>query len=533
MISKMLDFWNYSIKRQLILGITFLILFMFLLLSFNILDKQKNFLDEASINQAKNRTNLLANNSSVWVMAGDYIGLQEVVDSVSLNKDQIYVMVLDLNGKILAHTDHSKVGQYIVDETSVKHIKSQTKKFEIIKKYAEDDTHFIEVASPILYKDQLIGYVRNRMDNIYWVSSLHSIREEFLIFTLIAIILAIGFAYTSANALTKNIYNLIDVTKRIKAGETNIKADEDVVKEIQVLSKEFNEMIEAKEQNEKAIIELNQNLEKIVKERTKELNILNENLELKIAEEVEKNRQKDVILQQQSRLAALGEMIGNIAHQWRQPLSAITSAVSGLQLKDEFGTLEPNDIKDTNDVVIKSAQFLTNTIENFRNFFRKDQPKKLFHVAQTINDTIGIIKASYDNNFINLNVKLDETIETFGTENLLAQVLLNIFSNAKDALVHGNHENKQVSINLAKEKNNIVITIKDNAGGVPKEFMEKIFDPYFTTKHQSQGTGLGLYMSTQIIQNHFNGNIKVKNIKDEYGQGACFTIIFPMAGKEE
>ncbi|MFA6685604.1 MAG: ATP-binding protein, partial [Arcobacteraceae bacterium] len=404
--------------------------------------------------------------------------------------------------------------------------------FEIIKKYAEDDTHFIEVASPILYKDQLIGYVRNRMDNIYWVSSLHSIRQEFLIFTLIAIILAIGFAYTSANALTKNIYNLIDVTKRIKAGETNIKADEDVVKEIQVLSKEFNEMIEAKEQNEKAIIELNQNLEKIVKERTKELNILNENLELKIAEEVEKNRQKDVILQQQSRLAALGEMIGNIAHQWRQPLSAITSAVSGLQLKDEFGTLEPNDIKDTNDVVIKSAQFLTNTIENFRNFFRKDQPKKLFHVAQTINDTIGIIKASYDNNFINLNVKLDETIETFGTENLLAQVLLNIFSNAKDALVHGNHENKQVSINLAKEKNNIVITIKDNAGGVPKEFMEKIFDPYFTTKHQSQGTGLGLYMSTQIIQNHFNGNIKVKNIKDEYGQGACFTIIFPTMNKD-
>ena len=236
MINKILIFWNYSIKRQLVLGITFLTLCMFLSLSFIILEKQKDFFNESSINQAKNRTNLLANNSSSWLMANDFIGLQEVVDSVSTYKDEIYTMVVDLKGKVLAHSDKSKVGQFLVDDISVKHINSLTKEFEILKLYTNEDNHFIEVASPIFYKNQLLGYVRNRIDNNYWINSLQIIKNEFMIFTLIATIFAILFAYLSAYIFTRNFYNLIEVTKKIKEGEKNIKADENVVKEIQLLS---------------------------------------------------------------------------------------------------------------------------------------------------------------------------------------------------------------------------------------------------------------------------------------------------------
>jgi C4-dicarboxylate-specific signal transduction histidine kinase len=348
-----------------------------------------------------------------------------------------------------------------------------------------------------------------------------------MIFTLIATIFAILFAYLSAYIFTRNFYNLIEVTKKIKECEKNIKANENVVKEIQLLSKEFNNMIEVKEKNEQVILELNQNLEKIVQERTKELNFLNENLEQKIVAEVEKNRQKDIFIQQQARLAALGEMIGNIAHQWRQPLSVITTSVSALSLKEEFGILEANDIKQTNETVKKMAEFLNNTIENFRNFFQKDQPKKVFVIAQTIDSTLEIIKASYDNHFIVLNKDLDYTIEYFGSENFLAQVLLNILSNAKDALIENQIENKKVNLRLFKDKDNIKITIQDNAGGIKEENMDKIFDPYFTTKHKSQGTGLGLYMSTQIINKHFNGTLSVSNIKNEDEIGAFFTIEIP------
>ena len=137
MINNILNFWNYSIKRQLMLGITFLILCIFLILSLTILEKQKDFLNKSSIKEAENRTNLLAKNSSSWLMANDFIGLQEVIDSVSTYKDEIYIMVIDLKGKILAHSDKSKVGQFLVDDVSVKHISSLTKEFEILKLYLD------------------------------------------------------------------------------------------------------------------------------------------------------------------------------------------------------------------------------------------------------------------------------------------------------------------------------------------------------------------------------------------------------------
>ena len=269
------------------------------------------------------------------------------------------------------------------------------------------------------------------------------------------------------------------------------------------------------------------NLELEVENKTKELHTLNINLEEKVVQEVEKNRQKDVLLQHQSRLAAIGEMMGNIAHQWRQPLSAITSSVSGLKLKHEYGILEPQDIIEANDCVMHNAEFLSHTIDNFRNFFRKDQPKRKFFVIDAINDTISIIKASYDSHFIKIDTKLDASIYYYGSDNLLSQVILNILANSKDAFIQNNIENKRVSIFLIEENNNIKITITDNAGGISEDIKDKIFDPYFTTKHQSQGTGLGLYMSSQIIHNHFHGKIFEQNIENEESFGASFVIEFP------
>jgi PAS domain S-box-containing protein len=247
----------------------------------------------------------------------------------------------------------------------------------------------------------------------------------------------------------------------------------------------------------------------------------------------EQLRQRDILLQQQTRLAAIGEMMANIAHQWRQPLSAITSSISGLKLKHEFSLLEDKDIIEVNDQIIKNAQFLSKTIDNFRNFFKKDQLKRKFFIATSIEETLNIVQASYDNNFIKINKDLDSTIYYFGSDNLLSQVILNLLSNAKDALVHNQIENKIVSISLFEENDHIKICIQDNGGGVSHEIKDKIFDPYFTTKHQFQGTGLGLYMSSQIIQNHFHGQITVQNKTTEQGVGACFIVEFPQICNHE
>ena len=253
--------------------------------------------------------------------------------------------------------------------------------------------------------------------------------------------------------------------------------------------------------------------------------------ERKLAQE--QLHQRDILLQQQTRLAAIGEMMANIAHQWRQPLSAITSSISGLKLKQEFGLMEDNDISEVNEQILKNAEFLSKTIDNFRNFFKKDQIKRKFFVSQSINETINIIKASYDNHFIKLEKNLDDSIYYFGSDNMLSQVILNILSNAKDALVQNNIGDKKVTISLGMHNNNIRIVISDNGGGIKEEIQEKIFDPYFTTKHQFQGTGLGLYMSNQIVQNHFGGQITVHNEDGECGVGACFVVEFPYISHHE
>lgn len=247
----------------------------------------------------------------------------------------------------------------------------------------------------------------------------------------------------------------------------------------------------------------------------------------------EQLHQRDILLQQQTRLAAIGEMMANIAHQWRQPLSAITSSISGLKLKQEYGLMEDNDITEVNDHILKNAEFLSKTIDNFRNFFKKDHIKRKFFIANSINETINIIKASYDNHFIQLDKELDESIYYFGSDNMLSQVILNLLSNSKDALVQNHIAEKHVIISLSLNENNIRIEVKDNGGGIKEEIQEKIFDPYFTTKHQFQGTGLGLYMSNQIVQNHFNGQITVHNITTEFGMGACFVIEFPSIEHDE
>jgi PAS domain S-box-containing protein len=275
------------------------------------------------------------------------------------------------------------------------------------------------------------------------------------------------------------------------------------------------------------IKEYEQNLEKEVKQKTRSLNELNKHLEKKVQDELGKNRKKDILLQQQSRLAALGEMLGNIAHQWRQPLSAITSSISGLKVKQEFGQLQSNDIEEVSQAIMHNANFLSETINDFRNFLKKDKKKSTFLVANAIFSTLKIVQASLKNNYIEVDTSnIDTTVEYFGNENLLKQVMLNLISNAKDALLEQKIENKKITLELVQKRNDILIYVIDNANGIDHAIKEKIFDPYFTTKHPSQGTGLGLYMSNQIIKEYFNGSIELFNRSNTKDSGACFIVRF-------
>jgi len=243
----------------------------------------------------------------------------------------------------------------------------------------------------------------------------------------------------------------------------------------------------------------------------------------------EKNNEK--ILYQQSKMAAMGEMIGNIAHQWRQPLSAISTISSGIAAQKEYGIFNESTLLDSMEKITKQTQYMSNTINDFRDFFKPDTKKVKFILKYTLKKDINLIKHSFQTNNIEILESYDDTIELLGYENQLVQAIVNILNNAKDQLINKNIEDKVVSIKAKQDNKSIYIIIQDNAGGIPKDILPKIFEPYFTTKHQAQGTGIGLYMTHEIIEKHFNGTIKASNTTIDYNNtqytGAIFEIIIP------
>jgi C4-dicarboxylate-specific signal transduction histidine kinase len=273
----------------------------------------------------------------------------------------------------------------------------------------------------------------------------------------------------------------------------------------------------------------------IVKKKEKQLEDINNNLEHKIKKEIEKSRKKDTQLLQQARFASLGEMIGNIAHQWRQPLSAISTISSSNIVSTELGILSEAESIDSNNKILKHVEFLSQTIDDFRNYLvaSKDEKKIAFDIKDTINDIKNIIDVVYKDNNISLNINFsNESMKCFGISSQLSQVILNILNNAKDVLIQNDIKIKSVFIDTKVSGKFNTISIYDNGGGVPDEILEKIFDPYFTTKHQSQGTGIGLYMSKDIIQTKYDGALDVQNIQWKYENteyfGACFTLQIPV-----
>jgi len=297
----------------------------------------------------------------------------------------------------------------------------------------------------------------------------------------------------------------------------------DVTKNV-ALTKELKEKEEELEQ-------LNSTLEQRVQKQTKELQELNQNLEQRVKEEVEKNRDKDRLLFQQSRLAAMGEMIGNIAHQWRQPLSELGIVLYKMKkiFKKRVGEDDEEFISTYEDskLVIKK---MSDTIEDFRNFFNPHRPKESFSMKSALDEAMLVMQGTLQRHEIKLDVVYTDEVWIKGYLSEFSQVLINLLNNSKDAFNKKLVDNRVIILEIKKIENNYaIISFKDNAGGIEKKILDKIFEPYFTTKHASIGTGLGLYMSRMIIQNSMKGTLEAEN----YGDGVCFYIKVPVCKDKE
>jgi PAS domain S-box-containing protein len=267
-------------------------------------------------------------------------------------------------------------------------------------------------------------------------------------------------------------------------------------------------------------ITIRRNAEEALTEKQEELAKLNSSLEVRISRDVDDLRQKDQMLILQDRRAVMGEMINNISHQWRQPLNVLGLYLQGLSIAYDSPGFDKDSLEDSVDKSMQVVMHMSRTIDDFRNFFRSDKEKVPFSVNQVIERTLSLVKES----FLCLNVHIDLLVDgnpmVNGFPYEYTQVLMNILLNARDELVLHNVDDAMILIHAFAEGDSAVVTITDNSSGIDVGIIDKIFDPYFTTKGPDKGTGIGLFMSKTIIEKNMGGRLTVRNT----GSGAQFRI---------
>jgi len=252
----------------------------------------------------------------------------------------------------------------------------------------------------------------------------------------------------------------------------------------------------------------------------RKLKEINTTLEERVREEVERNREKDALLVQKDRQAALGEMTGNIAHQWRQPLNAVSLIVQDLDMQENAGGLDKEHLRESLSRIEDLTRHMSQTINDFRELYQPDKEKTTFNLSDKVRHSLALVEGNLREQGITVNFSAEEEVLALGFPNQFAQVVLNLLNNSRDALVERKTPNPTIWIDISNNATSSLVTIKDNAGGIPADIMPRVFDPYFTTK--KEGTGIGLYMSRTIIEKNMAGRLTVRN--DEEGAIFCLEL---------
>ena len=261
-----------------------------------------------------------------------------------------------------------------------------------------------------------------------------------------------------------------------------------------------------------------------LKFKTSELEYLNNTLDTRIKEEINNRKKQEQLLIHQSKLAEMGEMISMIAHQWRQPLSALSTIIQNIHLRYSLEKLDKEYLDKQRVLSNALTEKMSQTIDDFRNFFKPNKEKQAFSIEEALQQTIFLIDDSFKSNNIKIENMISDDVIIYGFESELSQVLLNMLTNSKDAFLETEIKNPFITIKTKKTKTHIQILIADNAGGINESIIHKIFEPYFTTKESYNGTGLGLYMSKMIIEQNMQGQLSVQNIPN----GVEFSINIPI-----
>lgn len=443
--------------------------------------------------------------------------LESVINTTKIGKTG-YLYIFNSKGEIVIHPNNK------FKNRTLKNIKNPITK----KTMFEELVLASKTKNKSLYykRDSRLGTVNTLIDKVAWVEyipeldwyvssavclddfkeSSRGITQYILIIASVFLLIATLYSYLFLRNLLRPITKLSNFAKKVTSGNYKIRSKLNQRDEIGALSDDLNKMVTTIEENI-------------------------DSLESKVNQKNIENSKQQKVLIQQNKLVAIGEMVGNIAQQWREPLSVISSSTSSMISNKQSNVLTDDTFYDTCEMINDKAQYLSQTIDEFKNFIKGDRTLEIFNVKDMIDGFINLITPSVQSNNIQLILDVDSDITLEGYPNEVIQCFINIFNNSKDILINYPQNDRLIFITVKKTKDTVVIKFKDNAGGISKEMIPKIFDPYVTTKDKSGGTGLGLNMTHHIITVGMNGDIQVKNKKYVFNDieqyGAQFTISLP------
>jgi signal transduction histidine kinase len=465
----------------------------------------------------------MAEESMTPILTENSIDLQLLVNDHKKNEEDIrYIYIVNNRREVLAHTFGNSFPH---DLLKTDHPAVDAKNGQIQLLQSDDGEHIEDVTAMI---SAGLGRVHVGISQAVIRTNLRAMVLHVLPVALAILCLGILVAALVAATITRPIKALAHGARMVGSGKLDWVIATNTQDEIGELAATFNAMTrelqrvitEQQRVGQELQLQAAELEQEVVERRTvqEELSVkkrlleeLNHTLEERINSAINDLRQKDQALILQNRMAVMGEMINNIAHQWRQPLNNIGLIIQNLQMSFDAGELTSQAMeKDVNDAM-NTIFFMSRTIDDFRNFFRKDKRKSEFDLNKVVAGTVEFVAASLKYNNIRVDLSAEESVDATGYRNEFAQVLLNILSNARDALLEGKIQDPAIRIRIFSEEGRSVVVISDNAGGIPDDVLPRIFDPYFTTKAPGKGSGIGLYMSKMIIEQNMGGRLIASN----------------------
>jgi len=379
--------------------------------------------------------------------------------------------------------------------------------------------------TPIRFSGVSWGVMRIDFDTSEYEANINEMYQQIAYISLFTLLAILPIGYFFALWLTRPIATISQAASRVASGELDTHVEIKRNDEIGDLSHSFNQMVQALAENRRKLENVNLDLEIKVTERTQALDELNRTLDQRVRDEISKRKEQEQLLIHQSRLAAMGEMIGAIAHQWRQPLNALSLVLQNIHMQYRTGQLTEESMRTMQEKAQQLIQRMSQTIDEFRNFFQPGKHAETFNLQHAIQAAADILEGMFKNHNIELSIDCPADIQLYGVPGEFSQVILNLLGNARDAVLSANQPQPTIRIHVKSMGGQVCIDVEDNGTGIDANIMHKIYEPYFTTKEEGKGTGIGLYMTKMIIENNMHGHLAASSLE----QGARIRIMLPIS----